>query len=381
MKLLSWNVRGLGNPRAFRALRDLVRSENPQVLFLIETKLDSSSSNRIRIGLGFDSCFTVDRVGGDFNEILRDNEKSGGLVRSFRAMAQFRDTVDGCNLIDLGFRGSRFTWNNRHSAGDLIEERLDRFLYHWGSDHKPILIDGVVKGNRGSNQNCGWGSCFHYKDAWANDDECKAIVDAEWKAGFGASAISSLLNIVGLVSAKLISWNRLKKKSCDKDLKNLKEELQFLYGAGEGRLDVSRIKQIESSIDELLVQKELFWRQRSRALWLHASDKNTKFFHTKATQRKRRNRISGLMDLNGVWKEEAADLENLISGFYNQLLQSNNPSLSNVQEVIQAVECKVTDHMNKFLMSRFTADDVSTALKQMAPSKAPGLDGFPAGFY
>jgi len=39
MRVFSWNCCGLGNPRAVRALRGLVEEEDPDVLFLLETKL------------------------------------------------------------------------------------------------------------------------------------------------------------------------------------------------------------------------------------------------------------------------------------------------------------------------------------------------------
>lgn len=38
MRLLSWNVRGLGNPRILYSLRNLVRVKAPDLVFLPETK-------------------------------------------------------------------------------------------------------------------------------------------------------------------------------------------------------------------------------------------------------------------------------------------------------------------------------------------------------
>ncbi|KAK2659100.1 hypothetical protein Ddye_005633, partial [Dipteronia dyeriana] len=39
----------------------------------------------------------------DFNKILRDDEKSGGLHRSKRLIKDFREALDWSKLSDLGF--------------------------------------------------------------------------------------------------------------------------------------------------------------------------------------------------------------------------------------------------------------------------------------
>jgi exonuclease III len=42
MKILSWNCQGLGNPRTVRALKKLLASHSPDLLFIMETKLVNS---------------------------------------------------------------------------------------------------------------------------------------------------------------------------------------------------------------------------------------------------------------------------------------------------------------------------------------------------
>ncbi|OMO61130.1 Endonuclease/exonuclease/phosphatase [Corchorus capsularis] len=64
---------------------------------------------------------------GDFNDILYLHEKEGGNIKEYWKIRNFRDMVDGCNLIDLPFQGQKFTWIGKRD-GLIIKERLDRAL-------------------------------------------------------------------------------------------------------------------------------------------------------------------------------------------------------------------------------------------------------------
>ena len=47
-------------------------------------------------------------------------------------MQSFKDVLDHCAFMDLGYSSSDFTWHGRH-RGELIWERLDRGVvnYEW----------------------------------------------------------------------------------------------------------------------------------------------------------------------------------------------------------------------------------------------------------
>ena len=51
-------------------------------------------------------------VFGDFNEITHPDEKLGWLEQDANQMRSFRECLNVCGLIDLGFVGQRFTWCN-----------------------------------------------------------------------------------------------------------------------------------------------------------------------------------------------------------------------------------------------------------------------------
>ncbi|KAK4855182.1 hypothetical protein QYF36_004801 [Acer negundo] len=46
-------------------------------------------------------------------------------------------------------------------------------------------------------------------------------------------------------------------------------------------------------LDRLLSKEEIYWRQRSKADWLFAGDRNSKFFNACASARKRKNNNQG----------------------------------------------------------------------------------------
>ncbi|GAV59931.1 Exo_endo_phos domain-containing protein [Cephalotus follicularis] len=62
---------------------------------------------------------------GDFNEILYRTKKVGGTDRCERQMAEFRNALDVCNLRDMGFHGSPYTWSNGRTGEDCIRSRLN----------------------------------------------------------------------------------------------------------------------------------------------------------------------------------------------------------------------------------------------------------------
>jgi exonuclease III len=74
MSLISWNCRGLGSPNAIPDLKYLVRHFNPDLLFLTEMLVHRNKIEELRYLLGFDFCFSVDRIG-----------RGGGLALFWRA--------------------------------------------------------------------------------------------------------------------------------------------------------------------------------------------------------------------------------------------------------------------------------------------------------
>ena len=63
MSLLSWNCRGFGNHQTVNTLKTVIRLEDPNLVFLIETKSDEEWVKIVRNQCGFKDSFVVPSEG------------------------------------------------------------------------------------------------------------------------------------------------------------------------------------------------------------------------------------------------------------------------------------------------------------------------------
>ncbi|KAL9416830.1 hypothetical protein AB3S75_039924 [Citrus x aurantiifolia] len=225
-------------------------------------------------------------------------------------MAGFKEVAQACNLVDLGCTGYPFTWSNRRFDPHLVEERLDRFmcsrdwvnsfydytatnLLTMSSYHRPMLME-VRKRGKSVRYERKAPLRIHYEDMWSAYDMCKSIVQKEWSSQWNWKYSNPVLQFQKSAKssmAKLKWWSRQEFREREKELKQMTEQLKRLkqnfvhYDSGD------EIKMLERRINNLLIDKEMYWKQRSKADWLKEGDKNTKFFHLKASTRKRKNKI------------------------------------------------------------------------------------------
>ncbi|TXG66327.1 hypothetical protein EZV62_007602 [Acer yangbiense] len=158
------------------------------------------------------------------------------------------DATGKSNLpwIVVGYVGNKYTWSNRQFKGDLIQERLDKafcclewrktfpaaIVLHkeWmGSDHKAIIIDKVYKHDPTKGKNRSGGSRFHFEHAWAEEVECRSIVEKVWKNKSGLGVITDLKTNVAEFSNQLGEWNKRKRRECLRELNELKVEQPALH--------------------------------------------------------------------------------------------------------------------------------------------------------
>ena len=138
-------------------------------------------------------------------------------------------------------------------------------------------------------------------------------------------------------------------------------------------------KELSELIEYLLELEEIQVMQRSRANWLKYGDRNTGFFQAFASARRKRNFVKRLKDGAGNWLEGMPELNSHILNYFTHLFTSEVQHID--QSLLQKVQRKVTDQMNNFLLTPYTADDVKNAVFSIGDLKAPGPDGLHAVFF
>ncbi|KAL0307082.1 UNVERIFIED_CONTAM: hypothetical protein Sradi_6125500 [Sesamum radiatum] len=114
----------------------------------------------------------------------------------------------------------------------------------------------------------------------------------------------------------------------------------------------------------------MYCQQRGKTAWLQDGDRNTQFFHAKASTRKRTNTIDRLKDDTGRWLEELEDIRVLIVSHFTRLFQFGNTSEEEIDLGVKHILPRVDEGMAQELSRPFTEEEVTKALFQMSPLKS-----------
>ncbi|XP_009758676.1 uncharacterized protein LOC107822524 [Nicotiana tabacum] len=189
---------------------------------------------------------------GDFNVIWDEEERFGGLHVSLNEVNDLRHCVNTCNLTDLGFKGSIYTWWNGQAGDDCIFKRLDRCLANTefqqifpaleithlskiGSDHNPMLL------------------------------KCRE----------DAAPLKKL-------KKALSTWSRATYGDIFQKIASL-EEVVMVHEAEFERHPTTQNREnllkVQAELIRYLALEEEFWKQKFGIVWFQDGNRNTRFFH------------------------------------------------------------------------------------------------------
>ena len=77
---------------------------------------------------------------------------------------------------------------------------------------------------------------------------------------------------------------------------------------------------LQKEIAEMVDKENKLWFQRAKVMWAKFGDRNSKIFHSHASQRKRKNLIRKLKDPNGQVVDTNEDIAECLVQYYQDLI-------------------------------------------------------------
>ncbi|XP_075080475.1 uncharacterized protein LOC107786790 [Nicotiana tabacum] len=276
-------------------------------------------------------------VGGDFNVIWDEEEKFGGLPVSLNEVDDFRHCINTCNLTDLGFKGSIYTWWNGRSEEDCIFKRLDR---------------------------------------------CLDLVKENWKADFAANPFVSFNHKLKKLKKALSTWSKATYGDIFQKIASLEEvvlvhERQFELSPTQ--MNRQKLHKVQAEMIKYLALEEQFWRQKAGMAWFKDGDRNTRFFHAQVNGRRKRLKLTRIQDNLGNWVEEEDQIATEVVKFYQE--QFREDTIPTTFHIIDHIPSMITMEQNEKLNSNPTREEIKHAVFGLNGDTAGGPDGFTGLFY
>jgi hypothetical protein len=170
-------------------------------------------------------------------------------------MAEFRNTLSFCDLHDLGYKGTPWTFDNKKEDNKNVKVRLDRavaspswtshfldanvtHLVSSRSDHCPILID-LEKSCDRRNARKPW----RYEIMWERDVSLFDEIEASWNNNPPARNMRDINTKLTCMRGSLNGWKNRSFGSVGREITNLKRELGSLLIRNDPSMNF-RIKEI-----------------------------------------------------------------------------------------------------------------------------------------
>jgi hypothetical protein len=215
-----------------------------------------------------------------------------------------------------------------------------------------------------------------YEIMWEREESLPSEIQRPWDFGTDTQDLGDIASKLRRVMTTLKSWSQDKFGAVSSKLDRLRKKLVELQE--ESTEDNEEVNKVRNRMDKLLYHEEMMWLQRSCITWLKEGDRNTKFFHHRATGHAKKNRIKCLKKQDGQITKDTAQMQNMTTNFFKDLYKAGvGVQPTHITSLLQPM---ISQEMNGGLCKEFTDEEISSAMFQIGPLKVPVPNGLPALF-
>ncbi|KAL9241103.1 hypothetical protein vseg_015252 [Gypsophila vaccaria] len=225
---------------------------------------------------------------GDFNQVEYSWDKMSRRTSIIEEAEEFLLWKQGLELVDLPFKGPKFTWCNNRKGPNRVYERIDKAfgssdwlqtfpnsaIKHYPiqiCDHAPIEFNDCLVQNKKKRP---------YKlEAWNFDhEECTGLIKTIWYQEVRGSAAFSLVRKLTKVRLALRKWSLDKKKVWRKDWSEFDDKLGNALEDCFLRNDENEYVEHHQDLVSFASAAAKYWKQSAKIKWLAEGDLCTKYF-------------------------------------------------------------------------------------------------------
>ncbi|XP_028755343.1 uncharacterized protein LOC114714742 [Neltuma alba] len=264
-------------------------------------------------------------IGGDFNATLFSNERRSNAIRTTSVDRDFSNWVESLQLLDMGCSGPFYTWRGKgcesridrvlsnSKAKDVYTDAVVKNLPWYKSDHRPILLQlrpGILSKNFVHRP-------FRFNAPWVLHDDFSRLVKEKWDVNENWE-----LNIEKFTK-DLLEWSKTTYGHLGRRKSLLMGRLEgisrSILSSGESSALDQLQRKLWLELEEIILQEDLLWAQKAKSQWYALGDKNTKYFHSRANGRRRRNKIEAIQQENGEWTDNPTLIKRIATDFFVNL--------------------------------------------------------------
>jgi len=327
---------------------------------------------------------------GDFNSVLRQEERVGGALVNHYQTADFAECCDGLGLSDMQFTGCHLTWTN-----GTIWSKLDRVMCNipWLqkallchvdflpsgclSDHSPCVVSLLDRPRRVNKP-------FRFWNLLVGHEDFLDTVRNSWNHMVVGSLQFEFSRKLKLLKGPLKVLNERNfahiASRAERARALLNQEqllLQSHFDDSDLRLRVDELHRNALALSKAELD---YLYQVAKCNYITKSDRCTKFFHSIVRRNKNRGFIAAISKVDGSMTKSAEEVASEFVRYYEGLIGTHSQVLCVDREVLQSGQ-GISDLQATALVRDVSSEEIKEALFSIGNDKAPGPDGYTALFF
>ncbi|XP_026411895.1 uncharacterized protein LOC113307627 [Papaver somniferum] len=327
-------------------------------------------------------------VMGDFNTVMKADEKKGELKPMLISMLEFNNCLHSCGLIQAPKNGLQFSWSNNRAGKKRIICNLDRVVFNdkwlekfssWGykvgsrgvSDHS-TLSGGSAEIPKPIN------TPFRAMKVWKSHPDFLKVITQSWGQCLEGNPIFVFMSKMKRMKRDLKEWNWLVFGDVNKKLKQVEDEL--MKTTVESDEDPSNTTLLNKLItvrvqqEILLQQQKEIIHQKSRVRWIKDGASNSRYFHIQMKLREAQNMIIELENDAGIIITDTKEIANELVKHYETKFKYQEVDID--ESLFECIPNVITREENMMINSIPSEEEIKAAVFELNPESAPGPDGF-----